>query len=197
MNYTNRNASANVTNAQLGQAYAAATTTSVATALALNKFVAKRPKLSNGIVGRLVPLFAVAAANCVNIPLMRQRELIEGIMVETEAGEVIGKSKVAAKQAVAQVIPSRILMAVPAMFIPPVALLQLEKTSLLKKFPAFRAPITVALTGLCLAFSTPLCCALFPQTSALSVNELENDLVQQVRKSSDPLTPKVVYNKGL
>ena len=51
-------------------AYAAATTASVGTALAFNRMIASRPALAAGIVGRLVPLAAVAAANCVNIPLM-------------------------------------------------------------------------------------------------------------------------------
>ena len=75
VNYTNRNASAAVSNEQLGTAYAAAVTASVGTALAFNKIVSLSPTLSNGIVGRLVPLLAVAAANFVNIPLMRQQEI--------------------------------------------------------------------------------------------------------------------------
>lgn len=192
VNYTNRNASTQVSSEQLMQAYAAATTASVATALALNRWVAKRPALSNGIVGRLVPLVAVAAANCVNIPLMRQRELIDGIDVETPDGEPIGKSVIAAKQAVAQVIPSRILMAAPAMFIPPVIMNSLEKGRLLQRNPILKAPITVVLTGACLAFSTPLCCALFPQKSMLSKSSLEPKLQERLQKDNH-----VVYNKGL
>jgi tricarboxylate carrier len=73
VNYSNRNASAGVSNEQLGTAYVAATTASVGTALTFNKIVASSPALAAGIVGRLVPLVAVAAANCVNIPLMRQQ----------------------------------------------------------------------------------------------------------------------------
>lgn len=75
VNYTNRNTSAGVTNEQLGTAFAAATSASVFTALLFNKIIAMSPSLSAGIVGRLVPLMAVAAANCVNIPLMRQQVL--------------------------------------------------------------------------------------------------------------------------
>lgn len=59
-----------MTNEQLGMAYVAATTASVVTALGFNRMIASRPALAAGIVGRLVPLAAVAAANCVNIPLM-------------------------------------------------------------------------------------------------------------------------------
>ena len=96
VNYTNRNASIGVTTPQLAQAFVAASTASVITAIGLNKLIAKSPQLSRGFVGRLVPLVAVAAANCVNIPLMRQREVVEGINVELDTGETIGKSKIAA-----------------------------------------------------------------------------------------------------
>ena len=71
VNYTNRNASTAVSTEQLRDAYLAATSASVITALGFNRIVASSPSLSAGMVGRFVPLLAVAAANCVNIPLMR------------------------------------------------------------------------------------------------------------------------------
>ncbi|TMW69559.1 hypothetical protein Poli38472_001715 [Pythium oligandrum] len=203
VNYTNRNASTGVSTDQLLQAYAAASTASVATAVGLNKWVAKRPALSSGLVGRLVPLVAVAAANWVNIPLMRQRELINGIEVETEDGDKVGKSKIAAVQAVTQVVPSRILMAVPGMVIPPLVMNQLEKGPLLRKYPLLKAPFTVLMTGFCLSFSTPLCCALFPQKSSLAVDSLEPELqavLREPRFKREPLQPAIThvfYNKGL
>ena len=113
VNYTNRNASAEVSNEQLGTAYVCATTASVVTALGFNRLVAMSPSLSAGIVGRLVPLIAVAAANCVNIPLMRQQEIKNGITIETEDGKDAGLSGNAAVAAISQVIPSRIGMAAP------------------------------------------------------------------------------------
>lgn len=48
VNYTNRNASAGVSNEQLGTAYVAATSASVATALGFNKLIASSPTLSGG-----------------------------------------------------------------------------------------------------------------------------------------------------
>ena len=78
VNYTNRNASVGVSNEQLATAYVGATSASVLTALGFNKLVASSPALAAGIVGRFVPLIAVAAANCVNIPLMRQQEIRKG-----------------------------------------------------------------------------------------------------------------------
>ena len=115
VNYTNRNASVGVTNEQLGTAYVGATTASVATALVCNKIISSSPTLSGlniilsfnhthsaGIIGRLVPLVAVAAANCVNIPLMRQQEIKNGISIETDTGVEVGKSGNAAVAAISQ-----------------------------------------------------------------------------------------------
>lgn len=176
VNYTNRNASAGVSNEQLATAYGAATSASVLTAVGFNKLVAASPALSAGIIGRFVPLIAVAAANCVNIPLMRQQEIKKGIAIETEAGEDAGLSGNAAVGAISQVVPSRILMAVPGMFIPPLVMAKLEKTATFIKNPWLKAPVTVLLTGVCLTFSTPMCCALFPQKAAISLDQLEPEL---------------------
>jgi hypothetical protein len=41
-----------------------------------------------------VPFAAVAAANCVNIPLMRQNELVDGVDVFDENGNLVGQSRV-------------------------------------------------------------------------------------------------------
>ena len=176
VNYTNRNASAGVTNEQLGTVYVAATSASVATALGFNKLVASSPTLSAGIIGRFVPLVAVAAANCINIPLMRQQEIKKGISIQNEKGEDVGLSGNAAVAAISQVIPSRIGMAAPAMFIPPVIMSRLEKTATFIKNPWLKAPATVLLTGFCLTFSTPMCCALFPQKASINLKDLEPEL---------------------
>ena len=46
------------------------------------------------IVRRWVPFVAVAAANVINIPVMRQRELLDGIIVTDKEGRDLAKSKV-------------------------------------------------------------------------------------------------------
>lgn len=196
VNYTNRNASAGVTNEQLGTAYVAATSASVITALGFNKIISSSPALSGGIIGRFVPLLAVAAANFVNIPLMRQQELVKGITVETEDGQFAGLSSNAAMSAIQQVVPSRVGMAAPAMFIPPVIMSKLEKTATFIKNPWLKAPATVLLTGFCLTFSTPLCCALFPQKAEIKLSELEPAL-QESCKTKFPGKTVFYFNKGL
>lgn len=70
----------------------------------------------NPIVGRLVPLAAVAAANCINIPLMRRQELQKGItLVDDNYNSLNVESKKAAVQGISAVIASRIAMATPGM----------------------------------------------------------------------------------
>ncbi|CAO2596088.1 Sfxn1 [Lemmus lemmus] len=177
---------------ELGTAYVSATTGAVATALGLNALT----KRVSPLIGRFVPFAAVAAANCINIPLMRQRELKVGIPVTDENGTRLGESTNAAKQAIAQVVISRILMAAPGMAIPPFIMNTLEKKAFLKRFPWMSAPIQVTLVGFCLVFATPLCCALFPQKSSMSVTSLEDELQASIQRSH-PELQRVYFNKGL
>ncbi|XP_037015364.2 sideroflexin-3 isoform X2 [Artibeus jamaicensis] len=192
VNYSNRSGDAPITVGQLGTAYVSATTGAVATALGLKSLTKHLPPL----VGRFVPFAAVAAANCINIPLMRQRELQVGIPVTDETGQRLGHSVTAAKQGIFQVVISRICMAIPAMAIPPVIMDTLEKKDFLKRRPWLGAPLQVGLVGFCLVFATPLCCALFPQRSSIHVSRLEPELRAQIHQQN-PSTEVVYYNKGL
>ncbi|GCB80722.1 hypothetical protein scyTo_0016361 [Scyliorhinus torazame] len=76
VNYTNRNAASPISAKQIGVAYFTATSAALATAVGLNLYTKKAPPL----LARWVPFVAVAAANCVNIPMMRQQEIISGII---------------------------------------------------------------------------------------------------------------------
>lgn len=69
VNYTNRNAASPTSVRQMALSYFTATSTAVATAVGMNLWTKRAPPL----VGRWVPFAAVAAANCVNIPMMRQQ----------------------------------------------------------------------------------------------------------------------------
>ena len=91
VNYTNRNAKSPISTTQLGVAYASATTSALVTALGLKAILEKR---AGSLLQRYVPFAAVAAANCVNIPLMRQSELINGITVYDENGNAVTESRV-------------------------------------------------------------------------------------------------------
>nr|XP_031545614.1 sideroflexin-1 [Vicugna pacos] len=167
VNYTNRSGDAPLTVNELGTAYVSATTGAVATALGLNALT----KHVSPLIGRFVPFAAVAAANCINIPLMRQRR---------------GKQKTEAKRVDLSFLPA----------IPPFIMNTLEKKAFLKRFPWMSAPIQVGLVGFCLVFATPLCCALFPQKSSMSVTSLEEELRAKIRETRPDLQ-RVYFNKGL
>ncbi|XP_012287601.1 sideroflexin-1 [Orussus abietinus] len=192
VNYTNRSGSSPIPISTLVQSYIGATGGAVVTALTLNRLAARAPPL----VGRLVPLAAVAAANCVNIPLMRVTELTGGIELQTEDGTKVGNSKRMAQVAIASVILSRILMASPSMVLAPIVMTSLEKRNLLKNAKWAAAPIQMAICGVCLTFATPLCCALFAQRVPVPVEKVEKEVQEEILKRAPEVTT-VYYNKGL
>lgn len=190
VNYTNRSGDHPIPKKTVVTSYVAATGGALTSALLFRRVVKSMPPL----VGRFVPFVAVASANAINIPFMRSRELMHGIPVFTEDGERVGDSKKAAQKAITQVTLSRIFMASPGMLFPPLLMARLDKT-VLKKYPLMAAPIQVCLVGFCLVFATPLCCALFPQKSSISVEKLEGSLQDQLMKQ--PHIKTVYFNKGL
>lgn len=192
VNYTNRSGDQPISNKMLLQAYASATGAALVVALGLNSMVKTLPPL----VGRYVPFAAVAAANCVNIPLMRQRELLNGVPVFDENGNKLGDSKIAARNAVVMTVFSRIAMASPGMAIPPLIMNHLEKKAFMKRMPWLASPLQIGMIGCILVFATPLCCAIFPQTSSLAVSKLEPELQEAILKKGDTIN-RVYFNKGL
>ncbi|KAK2716533.1 sideroflexin-1-like [Artemia franciscana] len=192
VNYTNRSGGSDISNKQLLTSYALATGGALGTALGLNRLTKAMPPL----IGRCVPFVAVAAANCVNIPMMRRQEIQNGVPVTDENGNKLGESKIAAKRGITQVVLSRIGMASPGMLLPPLLMNYLEQKGTLARFPFIAAPLQVGLCGLFLTFATPMCCALFPQRSSIAVSSLEPELQERISKLPSP--PSVVYyNKGL
>jgi len=192
VNYTNRSGDSPIPMATLGTSYVAATGGALGTALGLNAMVKSLPPL----VGRFVPFVAVAAANTLNIPLMRRSELQEGISLMTESGEKVGNSKIAAKEGISMVVCSRILMAAPGMVMIPLVMNKLEMKGTFKRRPWLNAPTQIGLLGLILTFATPMCCAIFKQQASIPATSLEPELQQKIREMANP--PELLYyNKGL
>ncbi|XP_048361073.1 sideroflexin-2 isoform X2 [Sphaerodactylus townsendi] len=193
VNYTNRNAASAISVKQIGVAYVTATSTALATAVGLNLYTKRAPTL----VARWVPFAAVAAANCVNIPLMRQQELINGIAVTDENGNHLGESRRAAIKGITQVVISRITMAAPGMILLPIIMEKLEKYPFMKKIQVLHAPLQTILVGGFLIFMVPFACALFPQRSSIAFSQLEPDLRESIVAKNGDKVPYVYFNKGL
>ncbi|XP_074643046.1 sideroflexin-2-like [Tubulanus polymorphus] len=199
VNYTNRNAESDIDAKRIAIAYTSATTSAVVTALGLKAILAKS---AGSLMQRFVPFAAVAAANMVNIPLMRQSELIDGIVVSDENGNKITQSRYAAVKGISQVVLSRIFMATPTMLGIPVVMEYLERYPVIKRMTWTHAPIQVFLCGVVLCASVPIGCALFPQRSCITVDKLrimdKDKYDELVGKFGDSQLPERLYfNKGL
>ncbi|KAK5981206.1 Tricarboxylate carrier [Trichostrongylus colubriformis] len=193
VNYTNRSGPNPVSSERLMASYVAATGGAMAAALGANRMLAKMKNVPR-LVGALVPFLAVAAANAINIPMMRSNEFVVGIPVEDEKGEVLGSSLKVPYTAIPQVTISRIGMAIPSMVLVPIIFQKIMKMRSYR--PWMATPIQTLLCGFCLTFSTPLCCALFPQKTPIAVKHLEPELQKKIAARRNP--PEIVYyNKGL
>ncbi|KOC60674.1 Sideroflexin-2 [Habropoda laboriosa] len=172
VNYTNRNANSPTTVTQLGVAY------------------------------RYVPFAAVAAANCVNIPLMRQNEISNGIDISDENGNKLTNSKLAAIKGISQVVISRIVMCAPGMLILPPIMERLEKYRWMQRIKLLHLPIQVLLVGCFLTFMVPTACALFPQNCSIKSSTLERwepENYELLKKNcqSKEIPTRLYFNKGL
>ncbi|KAF0763907.1 sideroflexin-1 [Aphis craccivora] len=104
------------------------------------------------------------------------------------------ESKIAARQGIMAVVLSRILMSAPGMVISPVIMEAIEQKGLLRNMKWAPAPLQIVLCGFFLTFATPMCCALYPQISPISIDKLEPEL----QKSAEKFNSKIgYYNKGL
>lgn len=146
VNYTNRNANSELTVNQLAGAYVMATGSALVAAIYCKR---RWQRTAGPTMQRYVPFAAVAAANCINIPLMRQQELLKGVDVYDEHGNVVGTSRVAAAKGIGQVVFSRIVMASPGMVLLPYITSQLEaRSSLFKRLPWAPGPFQLVMNGL-------------------------------------------------
>lgn len=198
VNFTNRNAQSPISTTQMGVAYVSATLSAMVTAIGCkNVFQTK----ASPILQRYVPFMAVAAANCVNIPLMRQTEIMYGVDVEDGNGRKMCQSKVAAIKGISQVVFSRIVMCAPGMLILPVIMERLEKYRWMQQIKPMHGPIQVVLVGCFLTVMVPTACALFPQRCSLKTTTLKyfepEEFAKLKKIVGNDIPPKVYFNKGL
>uniref|UniRef100_A0A8C0DKY8 Sideroflexin 2 n=1 Tax=Balaenoptera musculus TaxID=9771 RepID=A0A8C0DKY8_BALMU len=186
VNYTNRNAASPTSVRQMAVSYITATTAALT-----YSHCSLLPQRAPPLVGRWVPFAAVAAANCVNIPMMRQQELIQGICVKDRNHNEIGHSRRAAAIGITQVVISRITMAAPGMS----KMGNPTWVSLLsvcvQRIRVLHAPLQVLLSG-CGTLISP-----FSLLSELPVSYLEPELQDTIKAKCGEPVPYVYFNKGL
>uniref|UniRef100_A0AC35FNX0 Sidoreflexin n=1 Tax=Panagrolaimus sp. PS1159 TaxID=55785 RepID=A0AC35FNX0_9BILA len=137
-------------------------------------------------------LTAALSLNVVAKKLPPFYEFTNGIILFDENGNKVGSSTKVAKWAIAQVVFCRVAMATPYMVI----MSQIEKKPWYQARSWLNAPFQTVIGGFILLFSTPLCCAIFPQLSSVKVADLEPEVRKKIEAM--PNSPSVVYyNKGL
>ncbi|XP_033729447.1 sideroflexin-2-like [Pecten maximus] len=198
VNYTNAPGSSSDTK-KIMFAYVTATTSALVTALGLKAFLAKS---ASALLQRFVPFAAVAAANAVNIPLMRQNEIMDGVTVYDESNKEVGKSKYAAVKGILQVFISRLLIVTPCMTLIPPVMMRLEKYSWMKKYGRFvNAPLQVFFSGIFFVGCVPVGCSLFNQRCSVTTERLksfEPSAYEKMRRDQNGELPqRVFFNKGL
>ncbi|KAL0481563.1 sideroflexin [Acrasis kona] len=199
VNYSNRNASSETSNKQLGISFAGALASSVGTAVGLNQWITHTKSITNPIMRQrlnsFVPFVAVGVANMFNITLMRITELQQGIDVKDEDGNVVGKSVIAGQRAISQTIFSRIMLITPGMVFPPIIMNLMEsKTQLFVKRPWIKTPFYVGMLAFFIGAFLPLCIGLFPQQSKISVDSVEPSIRDKLKGTNKKF---LYYNKGL
>ncbi|KAK6110248.1 tricarboxylate carrier family protein [Brugia pahangi] len=202
VNYTNRNAQSPLSKRDLLVAYTSAVTGALGVAVSLKNYLAKRA--FSPLFQRFVPLVAVAVANAINIPFTRQNELLDGLPVTNEAGQVVGKSKMAAYKAITLVVFSRNVIVTPSMLLVPLIMNAMEKCNWYSNRAKFlNIPAQLVLTFILYGSMVPVGCALFPQINSVKATTLmhyEPATYEELKGHMGmnmPATQRVFFNKGL
>lgn len=197
--YANRNASNEDTATQRVVAYVGATSSSIAASLGIRRAAARMQNAALApVLARLGPFGAVAAADLLNLAVMRQSEYLKGVHVYDENGDWVGKSRRCGALAVASCIAGRIFAAAPILILPPLAIRRLEtRSTLLAKRPWLRAPLLLGLVGCAIQFSVPLTFGLFRQTAQIDAKYLEPEIASATRSRDGQRVRVVTYNKGI
>ncbi|VDK44683.1 unnamed protein product [Anisakis simplex] len=194
VNYANRNATLNQPVSTYIKAYCAAVTSACSIAAGLTYLIKRSDKLSLSkriIIQRFIPLPATSLASSFNVICMRYNEINSGIEVYDENRNVIGISKIAAKQAVISTTLTRAFLPIPLLLAPPCIMPFLERYSFVTRNAVRHLLVNAFVCTLSFAFSLPISLALFPQECAIPVHNLETELQKKTTQTT------AYYNRGL
>lgn len=205
VNYTNRSGgSSDVSN--IVMSWSIASTGALVASHAAQKYIngnAKMQKMNPAVLRALAPFAGIVLANWVNIPVMRNQEIREGIVVSNEEGEPLGKSTELTADALTKVVCGRLVIAAACVVLPSLMMKYLGKIGPVSralahpKYGRFTdVNLTIGCVGLCLAGSVPPALAIWPQKVTTAVDDLPSKLRDEI-KAKHPEQKFVYYNKGL
>jgi tricarboxylate carrier len=189
VNHVNRGAK-EVDMVSLMQSYALAVGAACSIAYGSGKMMKRVPGLAR--LGPFIPFLAVAFAGSCNVAFTRMGEITNGVEIRSHDGELLGKSKVAGKLAVAQTVGSRCLfLPVFPLLMPPTIM------SVLKMAPGpAKIAVEVTTIALCMGLALPAALALLPQRMEIPAANLEPEF-QQLRDGAGNAITHVYADKGL
>lgn len=200
INISNANKSHPLTNGEIAVNYAMAVSASCGVAVGLNSLVPRLKSLNpttKAVLGRLVPFAAVVSAGIANVFLMRSSELRNGISVFDKDGHELGSSKKAAFQAVGETAASRVINAAPVMAVPPLLLMRLQKTRVLRgKSKLAETAVNIGLIFATSLVALPFALAVFPQRRTVDATRLEPRFHNLRDKRGAEIT-QVEFNRGI
>lgn len=200
INISNANKSHPLTTRQVATNYALAVSASCSVALGLNLLVPRLKRLQPStrvLLGRLVPFAAVVSAGVANVFLMRSEELKHGISVFDRDGRDLGLSQTAALYAVGETAASRVINATPIMVVPPLILVKLQRSRLLRgKSKLAETAVNIGLIFATSLVALPFALAVFPQRRTLPVLALEPKFHNLTDAKGEPVS-SVEFNRGI
>ncbi len=116
----------------------------------------------------------------------------ETAMGPTTQPASLGKSKKAARLAVAETALSRVMNATPIMVLPPLILVRLQRTEWLRQRPRMVLPVNLGFILATSVFALPVALGVFPQRQAINVRKLEEEFWD---KGGD--AGMVEFNRGI
>ncbi|XP_015364517.1 PREDICTED: sideroflexin-2-like [Diuraphis noxia] len=165
VNFTNRNGDTKfipTNQVRFGITILAATGTSTLAAFHIEKILLS--KICHPILYRCVPLITFAGASFINVPIMRHKEIIDGVRIYDCNKEKVGYSRLAGLKGIGETIVTRIILLAPG-----VVLIQYLENVLDNKSCWFRKnkwahlPFNTIGFGIILIGMLPTACAVFPQ----------------------------------
>ena len=203
VNYYNRNASSEMSNATFAQSYAAAVGAALTVAFGLGTFIQKRysPAQAKNLM-KWVAFPSAVVASSLNCYIVRSPEIDTGIpLVDGDGNDVlVGEtSKIAAERGVNSTTVSRALLQAPVYFLPPVLMASIPvlKNAVMRN-PMLRVPMTTYLVLVCFGIGLPVSVAIFPQMGEIKVDEAEEKYQNlQDKKNGGKPYEVLYYNKGL
>jgi hypothetical protein len=190
--YANRNHSNVEPTARVAASFTAATASSVSAALWLQRAAASMHGTRAIVLRRCAPFLAVAAADVLNLGVMRSDEWMRGVVIRSESTDAeLGKSRVAGAMGVSSCIAARVMAAAPVLLSSAFALEAMERSALFGtagRLALLRVPIALAVLASAIVVAVPLTFGLFRQDAHVPGTWLEREFHSE---------GTVWYHKGL